>query len=119
MCVCVYVYMYIYMCVCVCVCMNIHICIYIHTYSPQCPLQNLSALTHRLLRRQGELKPSNLPRGFTEFTREVISAPGYLPLWGNSKFYLRVRSLPGLTRNPPFSPVLETTARPTVHPIRT
>jgi len=38
--------------------------------------------------------------GFTEFTREVISALGYLPLWGSSKFYLRVRSLPGITLIP-------------------
>jgi len=33
-------------------------------------------------------------RGFTEFTRVVISALGNLHLWGNSKFYLRLRSLP-------------------------
>jgi len=43
-------------------------------------------------------------RGFTEFTREVISALGYLPVWGNSKFYLRVKSLPGVNPKFPFSP---------------
>jgi len=41
--------------------------------------------------------------GFKDFTREGIHAMGSLPLWGNSKFYLRVRSVPGvITRNPPF-----------------
>jgi len=37
--------------------------------------------------------------------RELIPALGYLPLWGNSKFYFRVRSLPGVNPTPPFSPV--------------
>jgi len=40
--------------------------------------------------------PSNLPRGFPEFTRKGISALGSLPLRCNSKFHLRVRSLPGV-----------------------
>jgi len=47
--------------------------------------------------------------GFTEFTREVLSALGYLPLWGNSTFYLRVGSLPVLNPKPPCSPILDST----------
>jgi len=47
--------------------------------------------------------------GFIELIREVISALGYLPLWGTSKFYLRVRSLPGVNPKPPFSPILDST----------
>jgi len=42
--------------------------------------------------------------GFTEFTREEISAMGSLPLWEDSNFCLRVRIVPsqgyGLTLNP-------------------
>jgi len=49
----------------------------------------LDALPHRIYRS-----------GFTEFTREGISALGSLSLWGDSKFYLRVQSLPGFSRNP-------------------
>ena len=48
--------------------------------------------------------------GFTEFTREEISALGSLPLRGNSKFHLKVRSLPGVNPKPPFSPILDSTA---------
>ena len=39
--------------------------------------------------------------GFTEFTRERISALGSLPLWGNSEFCSRIKSLPGVDPNPP------------------
>jgi len=55
--------------------------------------------------------------GFTDFTREGISALGSLPLWGNSKFYLRVRSLPGVNPKPPFSPILDSTALYRDHPL--
>ena len=47
--------------------------------------------------------------GFTEFTREGISAPGSLPLRGNSQFYLRLRSLPGVNPKPLFGPNLDST----------
>jgi len=44
-------------------------------------------------------------RGFTELTREGISALGSLPLSGNSKFYLRRRSFPGVNQSePPLQP---------------
>jgi len=45
-------------------------------------------------------------RGFTDFTREEVSALGSLPL---STFYLRVRSLPGVNPKPPSSPILDST----------
>ena len=45
--------------------------------------------------------------GFTQFTREGISALGSLLLWGNSTFYSRVGSLPGVNPNPPSSPILD------------
>jgi len=50
--------------------------------------------------------------GFTDYTREEISALGSLPLWGNSKFHFRVRSvpsLPGVDPKPPLSPILDST----------
>ena len=47
--------------------------------------------------------------GVSQFTREVISALGYLPLLGNSKFDFSVRRLPGVSPNPPFSPALDWT----------
>jgi len=46
---------------------------------------------------------------FTEFPREGISALGPLPLWGNSKFYFRVRSLLKVNPNPPFDPIPDST----------
>jgi len=49
---------------------------------------------------------------FTDFSREGISALGSLPLWGTSKFHLRVKglpSLPGVDPKPPFSPILDST----------
>ena len=49
-------------------------------------------------------------RDFTEFFSGVISALGYLPLWGNSRFCLRVRSLPGVSPKPPFGLILDSTA---------
>jgi len=48
-------------------------------------------------------------RGFTEIISAVISALGYLPLWDNSEFYLRVRSLPGVIVKPLFGPSLYST----------
>ena len=51
-------------------------------------------------------------RSFTDFTRKGIFALGSLPLWGNSKIYLRVRSLPGINPRPPFSPILDSTLSP-------
>ena len=57
-----------------------------------------SALTRRIYRG-----------GFTDSTGGVISALGYLPLWGNSKLYLRVRSLPGVHPKLPFSHILDST----------
>jgi len=39
----------------------------------------------------------------------VISALGYLPLWGNSRFHIRVRSLPGVSPKPPFGLILGST----------
>jgi len=63
-----------------------------------------------------ELPPPELPIrriyrvGFTEFTRKVITALGYLPLWGSSKFYFRVRRLPGINPKTPFSPIMDSTA---------
>jgi len=50
-------------------------------------------------------------RGFTEFISRVISALGYLPLWGNSKLYIRVRSLPGVSPKPAFGLILDSTSR--------
>jgi len=50
-------------------------------------------------------------RGFTDSTQKGIFALGSLPLWGNSKFYLGVRSVPGVSAEPPFSPILDSTAR--------
>jgi len=47
---------------------------------------------------------------FTECISGVISALGYVPLWGNSKFYWRVRSLPGVNAKPLFGPNLDSTA---------
>jgi len=51
-------------------------------------------------------------RGFTDFTREGIFALGSLPLWGNSKCYLRVKILPGVSPNPPFGLILDATVNP-------
>jgi len=51
------------------------------------------------------------PRGSTDFTREGIFALGSLPLWGNSQFDFKVRSLSGVTPKPPFSPILDSTGR--------
>ena len=48
-------------------------------------------------------------RGYTDFTPKEIFALGSLPFWGYCKFYLIARSLPGVTRNPPFSPILDST----------
>ena len=48
-------------------------------------------------------------RGFTDFSREGISALGSLPLWGYSKFKLRLRGLPGVHPKPPFSTILDST----------
>jgi len=48
-------------------------------------------------------------RGFTDFTLEGIFALGSLFLWGNSKFYLRVKSLPGVFPKPPFGLILDST----------
>ena len=47
--------------------------------------------------------------GFTELISAVISALGYLPLWGNSKFEFRVMGLPGVTVKPLFGPNLDST----------
>jgi len=49
-------------------------------------------------------------RGFTEFISGVISALGYLTRWGNSKFYLRLRSLPEVSPKLPFGLILDSTA---------
>ena len=56
------------------------------------------------------LLPSNLPRGgFTEFISAVISALGYLPLWGNSKLQFRVQNLPRVPLKLLFGPNLDST----------
>jgi len=47
--------------------------------------------------------------GFTEFPRVIIIALGYLPLWGNSKFYIRVRGLPAVNPKPSFSYIMDST----------
>jgi len=49
------------------------------------------------------------PRGFTGFSREGIFGLGSLPLLGNSKFYFRVKSLPGVSPKHPFIPILDST----------
>jgi len=49
-------------------------------------------------------------RGFTDFSREGIFTLGSLPLWGNSKFYLRGKSLPGVSPKPLFGLILDSTA---------
>ena len=51
-------------------------------------------------------------RDFTDFTREGIFALGSVPLWGNSKFYLRVKSLPGVSEKPPYGLILDSTVTP-------
>jgi len=56
--------------------------------------------------------PSNLPEGFHRIylrISAVISTLGYLPLWGNSKFYFRVKSLPGVYPKPPYGLILDST----------
>jgi len=50
-------------------------------------------------------------RGFTECISAVMSALGYPPLLGNSKFDLRVRSLPRVIAEPLFDPNLDSTAQ--------
>jgi len=56
-------------------------------------------------------KLPNLPGGLTELARERISALPPLSLWGNTKFYLRVRSIPGVNPKPPVSPILDSMDR--------
>jgi len=48
-------------------------------------------------------------RGFTDFSREGNFALGSLPLWGNSKFYFRVKSLPGVSPKPVFGLIVDST----------
>ena len=86
----VYIYIYIYICVCVCV-------------AP-------------LLSRRPGLSYSwplrvNPTSQVVAAEARVNPALGYLPLWDNNHFYLRVRSLPGGRANPkpPFSPFLDST----------
>jgi len=70
-------------------------------------LYTLSTRLGTLLRR--------IYRGaFTEFNREAMSVLGSLPLWGNSEFYVRVRSLPGVNPKPPFSLILDSTTHQTL-----
>jgi len=58
---------------------------------------------------QVSVLPSNLPKGFPDFSREGIFVLGSLRLWGNSKFYLGVKSLPGVSPKPPFGLILDST----------
>jgi len=50
-------------------------------------------------------------RGFADFIQAEILALGSLSLWGNSKFYLRVTSLPGVSPKSPFGLILDSTER--------
>jgi len=53
--------------------------------------------------------PSNLPKGFHIFYPGGKFALGSLPLSGNSKFYLSVKSLPGVSPISPFGLILDST----------
>ena len=71
-------------------------------------------------RRHGEHSPTARQphsrriyrRGFTDFSREEIFALDSLPLWGNSKLYLRVKSLPWVSPKSLFGLFLDSTERP-------
>ena len=98
--------MYIYICIYMCVC----ICTYIYSGQEQVsqrdvraapPESSLQTISSRRIYR----------RGFTDFTREGIFTLGSLPLWGNSKFYLRIKSLPWVSPKPPFGLILDSTVQ--------
>jgi len=58
-------------------------------------------------RPTSKVRPLNLRKGFHRKYSTVVSALGYRAVWGKIKFYLGVKSLPGVNAKPLFGPNLD------------